>query len=206
MDDILRQVALEEAPATRSKDLSARSNQRIEVKIARGLDDLLMVYSIRAAVYMAEQNHLYAEQFDGNDHCATHFVGFVDGEPAGCLRVRFFADFCKGERMAVLKQYRKTGLAIKIAKHGFEYARRKGYTKFYGQALEGVENFWARFGGKQIGERFSFRGQSCIGVLGEFPPVEDRISLESAPMVLSRPEDDWDRPGILELSSARAAR
>src|ERR1700730_10493326 len=39
-----------------------------EVRIARSFDDLLMVYSVRSAVYIAEQECPFAEEFDGNDH------------------------------------------------------------------------------------------------------------------------------------------
>jgi hypothetical protein len=38
-----------------AKRLAGRSNRRNEVRIARGLDDLLMVYTIRASVYMADR-------------------------------------------------------------------------------------------------------------------------------------------------------
>jgi len=66
-------------------------NTPTEVRIARGFDELLMVYSIRAAVYMAEQDCPFAEEFDGNDLCATQFIALFGDEPAGCLRARFFA-------------------------------------------------------------------------------------------------------------------
>ena len=79
--------------------------RRAEVRIARTFDDILMVYSVRSAVYIAEQECPFAEEFDGNDLCATHFIGFIKGEPAGCIRVRFFHDFVKLERLAVLKQF-----------------------------------------------------------------------------------------------------
>ena len=61
-------------------------NRNAEIRIARSFDDLLMVYSIRSAVYIAEQECPFAEEFDGNDHCATHLVGFIKGEPAGCIQ------------------------------------------------------------------------------------------------------------------------
>src|SRR5208283_3516984 len=112
MKNIVRQSARNETAAANAKSQAGRSNRRTEVRIARGFDDLLMVYSIRAAVYMAEQDCPFAEEFDGNDHCATHFLGFVDNEPAGCLRARFFHDFVKLERLAVRKSYRRSTLAF----------------------------------------------------------------------------------------------
>ena len=54
------------------------------------------VFAIRAAVFMSEQDCPYEEEFDGNDFAAaTHILGFVNGEAAAVLRVRFFADFAK---------------------------------------------------------------------------------------------------------------
>ena len=77
-------------------------NQRaISIRIARDPNDLMLVTAIRAAVYLAEQDCPIEEEFDGNDLVAAHFIGFIGGEPAACLRVRFFGEFAKLERLAV---------------------------------------------------------------------------------------------------------
>jgi hypothetical protein len=39
----------------------------------------------------------------------------------------------------------------------------------------------------------------------DIEPSADAITLESDPYVIIRPEGDWDRPGVLDLSSTRAA-
>ena len=80
MENIVRYGAPNISPVMSAKRLAGRSNRGNEVRIARGLDDLLMVYTIRLRLY------------GGTGHCATHFIGFVRGEPAGCLRVRFFSE------------------------------------------------------------------------------------------------------------------
>jgi len=67
----------------------------LEVRVARTLDDLMMVVAIRALVYMGEQNCPYAEEFDGNDLVATNLIGFVNGEPAATVRMRYFGGFAK---------------------------------------------------------------------------------------------------------------
>ena len=87
----------------------------------------MRVTSIRSAVYMSEQECPYDEEFDGNDFSATHLIGYVGNEPAGCLRVRYFADFAKIERLAVRKEFRKTRLAFQIVRAGIELCRAKGY-------------------------------------------------------------------------------
>src|ERR1700739_5133648 len=86
----------------------------ITVRIARDPNDLMLVTAIRAAVYLAEQDCPIEEEFDGNDLVAAHFIGFVGSEPAGCLRVRFFGEFAKVERLAVRHQYRRARGAAQL--------------------------------------------------------------------------------------------
>ena len=179
---------------------------KLEIKIARGLDDLMMVYAIRAAVYMAEQECPYAEEFDGNDACATHFIGLVDGEPAGCVRSRFFHDFAKIERLAVLKRYRKSGLVFELCRSLIDHARRKGFPRIYGQAREGLEGLYERLGATPTGKKLSFSGFNYTEMLLELEPSQDAITLDSGGYVILRPEGDWDRPGILEISATRPVR
>lgn len=192
-----------------SKDKVSRGhNRKTSVRVARGFDDLLMVYSIRSAVYIAEQDCPFAEEFDGNDHCATHLLGFHNDEPAGCLRLRFFHDFAKLERLAVRKSFRRTALAFELVRTGLEHARRKGFRKAYGHAREGLEPFWARFGARPMENRepFHFSDYRYTEMKVDLPSSDDAISLASDPMTILRPEGDWDRPGVLEFSVDRAAR
>jgi predicted GNAT family N-acyltransferase len=183
-------------------------NSKYEVRVARTMDDLLMVYSIRSAVYIAEQDCPFAEEFDGNDHCATHFIAFTDDEPAGCLRARFFADFVKLERLAVRKPFRRSTIAFELVRCGINHARRKGFRRVYGHARQGLEPFWARFGAKPVPgrEEFVFSDYSYTEMLAEYEPLSDEITLAEDPMKILRPEGDWDREGILEFSMNRAAR
>ncbi len=200
---------VEQGPRLGQHDLPVRrGNRKTDVRIARGFDDLLMVYAIRSAVYIAEQDCPFAEEFDGNDHCATHFLGFVEGEPAGCLRVRFFHDFVKLERLAIRKAFRRSTLAFEIVREGIEMARRKGFRRVYGHAREGLEPFWARFGGKLVegSQPFVFSDHSYKEMVLEIEPAFDAINLSSGPMIILRPEGDWDRPGVLEQSSVRPTR
>jgi predicted GNAT family N-acyltransferase len=192
-------------PALNSDVARQRSNRRAEIRIARSFDDLLMVYSVRSAVYIAEQECPFAEEFDGNDHCATHFIGFIKGEPAGCIRARFFHDFVKLERLAVLKRFRRSTLAFELVRCGIDLARRKGFRRIYGHSREGLEAFWARFGGKPVGadRHLSFSGFRYTEMMADVEPHPDAITLDSGGFVLLRPEGDWDRPGILEISATR---
>jgi predicted GNAT family N-acyltransferase len=185
-----------------------QTNRRAHVRIARSFDDLLMVYSVRSAVYIAEQECPFAEEFDGNDHCATHLIGFIKGEPAGCIRARFFHDFVKLEHLAVLKRFRKSTLAFELVRSGIDLARRKGFRRIYGHAREGLEAFWARFGGRPVGgdRHLTFSGFRYTEMTVDVEPLPDAITLDSGGYVILRPEGDWDKPGILETSATRPVR
>ena len=171
---------------------SARTPSRaISIRIARDPNDLMLVTAIRAAVYLAEQNCPLEEEFDGNDLVAAHFIGFVGSEPAACLRVRFFGEFAKVERLAVRHQFRRSRVSFKLVQASFDYIKRKGFKKIYGHAQDRLVDFWAHFGGKPL------------EMVLEIEPGPDAITLDSDPYVIIRPEGDWDRPGVLDISSAR---
>src|SRR5947209_19254704 len=136
---------------TRFPSASKLDSRAVSVRMARDPNDLMLVTAIRAAVYLAEQDCPMEEEFDGNDFVAAHFIGFVGKEPAGCLRVRFFGEFAKVERLAVRHQYRRSRLSFKLVQASVDYVRRKGFKRIYGQAQDRLGDFWAHFGAKPLG-------------------------------------------------------
>ena len=185
----------------------AAVGKRTSVRIARNFNDLMTITAIRSAVYLAEQDCPIEEEFDGNDFCAAHFIGYVGDEPVGCLRVRFFGDFAKVERLAVRHQYRRSVIAFKLVKASIEYIKRKGFRKIYGHAQDRLVDFWAHFGAKPLpnARPLTFSDFSYTEVLLEIEPGKDAITMESDPYVIIRPEGEWDTPGVLDRSSSRAA-
>src|SRR5260370_10924537 len=101
---------------------------------------------IRAAAYVAEQDCPIEEEFDGHELVAAHFIGFIGTEPAACLRVRFFGEFAKIERLAVRHQFRRSRISFKLVQASFDYIKRKGFKKVYGHAQYRLVNFLAHFG------------------------------------------------------------
>jgi hypothetical protein len=95
-------------------DQTGENIPKYSIKVARTIDDLMQVAAVRGAVYMAEQQCPYDEEFDGNDLCGTHLLGFVDGELAACIRIRYFAEFAKLERLAVRQEFRTSRIAFKM--------------------------------------------------------------------------------------------
>jgi predicted GNAT family N-acyltransferase len=178
------------------------------VTIARTLDDLQRVMAIRAIAYVDGQDCPYDEEFDGNDLCAMHLLGWLGDEPAATLRMRFFGDFAKIERLAVRPEQRRSTLAVRLVREALRIAARKGFRRAYGHAQAGLESFWSRFGAREIGARgaFAFSGRRYTEMLLELPADPRAIGLGADPMLIVRPEGDWDRPGVLERTGAPASR
>src|SRR6202051_811538 len=119
---------------TRLPSSASPASRPISIRIARDPNDLMLVTAIRAAVYLAEQDCPIEEEFDGNDLVAAHFIGFIGTEPAACLRVRFFGEFAKIERLAVRHQFRRSRISFNLVQASFEYIKRKGFREIYGPA------------------------------------------------------------------------
>lgn len=182
------------------------ASRSISIRIARDPNDLMLVTAIRAAVYLAEQDCPIDEEFDGNDLVAAHLIGFVGTEPAACVRVRFFGEFAKLERLAVRHQFRRSRISFKLVQASFDYIKRKGFKKVYGHAQDRLVNFWAHFGAKPLGHnrKITFSDFSYTEMVLDLDPDPDAITLDSDPYVIIRPEGDWDRPGVLDVSAGRA--
>lgn len=187
-------------------DRHSQNSKRHSFKVARTLNDMMKIAAIRSAVFLAEQECPYDEEFDGNDLCAaTHILGFIDDEPVACLRVRFFADFAKIERLAVRHEFRNSRLSFQIVWAGIELARKKGYRKLYGHAQDRLVKFWSRFGFKPVEDQqgIVFSDFSYTEMYAEIEPHPDPVSIDSDPYIIIRPEGEWHRPGVLECSSTR---
>lgn len=179
--------------------------QAVTITVVRNLDDMMRVISIRSAVYIGEQACPYDEEFDGNDFAATHLLGYVGSEPAGSLRLRFFADFAKVERLAVRKEFRHTRLAFTLVKAGMKLCQAKGYRRLYGHAQTRLIEFWGRFGFRPIEgtKEFVFSDFDYVEGVAEVDKDPDAITIGCDPYVIIRPEGRWHIPGVLERSAAR---
>jgi predicted GNAT family N-acyltransferase len=178
------------------------------VTVARSFEDLAKVIAVRSSVYMAEQDCPFGEEFDGNDLSATHLIGYVGDEPAGCLRIRYFADFVKMERLAVRHEFRASKLAFKLVRAGIDLCRRKGYRRVYGHVRKDLVRFWETFGFRLIPGKpeFNFSGIAFLEMAGDLAPEKSALRFAGDPYQIIRPEGRWDEPGVLERSSARGAQ
>jgi predicted GNAT family N-acyltransferase len=180
---------------------------RLKVVVASNPEHLQMGAYVRGATFGAEQRCPYAEEFDDNDYCAMHLIGFVDDEPSATLRVRFFASFAKLERLAVIERFRKTEIKTAVMNRAIEICRRKGYRRLYGQSQERLVSFYAKFGFRPMNKNrpLAFSDHAYVEIERDLAPYEDAITMDSDPYAIIRPEGRWDDPGVLEQSASRPA-
>ena len=178
----------------------------VTIKLAATADELMQCYALRAAVYMGEQRCPYAEEFDGNDHTASHIMLYVDGEPAASMRVRWFGDFAKFERAVILKRYRSMGLFMPFVGWVKEFARKKGFSRVYLHSQHRLWPIMERGGFRQVdGRVFHFSDHEYGAFTCDLEVAEDAPTIFSDPLLINRPEDQLDAPGILEKSAQRGA-
>jgi predicted GNAT family N-acyltransferase len=175
----------------------------LTVEPVGSMEGLAKVFALRAATYIAEQFCTFEEEFDGNDFCSTHFVASFGGDPAGAIRLRYFGDFAKLERLCVRRDYRGQGVKEKLVDAALDHARLKGFTRIYGHARADLVGMWAELGFRPIPGRkpFRFAGIDYVEIVRDLDPAPGRIRFGDPPMMLTRPEGRWDEPGPLDLSA-----
>jgi len=191
---------------TEQETTGPSNRPEITIKLASTSDEMMQCFMLRAAVFMGEQECPYWEEYDGNDYTASHLILYVDGEPAASIRVRWFAGFAKLERAIILKRYRSYGLFLPFVNWAKEFCRKKGYPKAY---LHGQKRLWPIFekdGFRKVDDKvFHFSDHEYGAFACDLEVGPDAPTVLTDPMVLNRPEDRLDMPGILEESMERGA-
>ncbi len=145
-------TALDRPPIPTPVANMSRPERSATTKVVSSLDERQMVIAVRAAVYLGKPGWDYAHTFDPNDHCATHLLAFVNHEPAGTVRVRWFERFARIERIAVLPEFRSLTVLNSLARGALRLCYKKGYAQAGGLAYPELVRFWSRHGGKVCGE------------------------------------------------------
>lgn len=178
----------------------------LKVTVARTLDQVVMAMTLRGVIYLGEQSAPYAEEYDGNDLvAASHLIAWKGAEPVGVLRLRFFAGFAKVERAAVLQQYRRDGVMRVLMQEALRYSARRGYEKVIGHAQLNRVKYWRTHGFRIREDRphFFFSDYEYVEIERKLVPPANAITENTDPMVIIRPDGDWDRPGPFDHSLDR---
>lgn len=118
----------------------------MEVRIAETEEELRDAYFVRRVVFIEEQQVPEEIEVDEHEKDAVHFVAYDGGEPVGAGRLRFFEEYGKAERVAVLPNSRKKGVGERIMKKMEERAAAKGKLLLKLNAQSHAEPFYSKIG------------------------------------------------------------
>lgn len=155
---------------------------------------------IRAICFM-EENGIPGDQVtDGNDYMSTHFVFYMDREPIGTLRARWFRDFVKLERMSFRKAYRNLDNIRSGVDFVFDHIAQKGYSRVITHAEPRYAMIWRRFFKfrpvkNKLPARLEGHGEGYLELYTDLPPHPEAISLETPADILFRTEGEWSSIG-----------
>ena len=165
----------------------------LDILIVSNESEYAQAMQVRRAVFVDELNISESKEFDGNDFGATHVLALDGGKPVGTMRIRYFNDFVKMERMCVIKDYRKTDVSEQIMQKGMHFAAQKGYKKTYGVCKKELLNRWKQNGFEQVmgAPLVEQNGMTLVPVYAWLPEVENVITMQTSPDILNAKEGEW---------------
>ena len=183
----------------------APNHNQIRTEVVTTYEQLLHAYAVRSICFM-EENGVKAQQtFDGNDYQATHIIVYAGDEPVGTMRIRWFREFAKIERIAFREAYRNTHVLKAFGCFVFDHIARKGYDKIIGHAQPKYARLWRIIHGFKNAEGkepvyFDGHPEPYIELVKELTPPHNAISASTDAAVLFRTEGFWDQPSQFEAA------
>lgn len=191
------------------KPTSPSLSNSIRIEIVTTYEQLLHAYAIRSICFMEENGVKARHNFDGNDFQATHVLIYDADEPIGSVRIRWFSDFARFERMCFRKEYRNARSLKACAEYIFAHVARKGYKQVITSASPKYARLWRSLLGFRVIEGkepvlFDGYDEPFIDLVRDLEPPSDAITIHSDTAVLYRVEGAWDRPAEIEGTPARS--
>jgi predicted GNAT family N-acyltransferase len=146
-------------------------SQQIEVKKVSNKEELEHVFAIRREVFVDEQNCPPELEWEYEEE-SVHFLGTVNGEPAGASRWRKTDKGYKLERFAVLKEFRGIGMGQALVGTVLKDLPQDASYVYLHAQLDAMP-LYTKFGFKKAGDQFEEAG------IQHFKMVLGAISVKS---------------------------
>ncbi|HZZ45805.1 MAG TPA: MSMEG_0567/Sll0786 family nitrogen starvation N-acetyltransferase [Pseudonocardia sp.] len=142
-----------------------RVEHEVVCRLVTHSDELDAHFSVRRAVFVTEQGVFPDSDLDARDTApeTLRVVGFVDGVPAGTVRL-FPIDPLnpggdwQGDRLAVLPGYRTYGLGVPLVRFAVATAGARGGERMIAHIQPANRTFFRRLGWTQQGEQETYVG------------------------------------------------
>ncbi len=182
------------------------SHNQIRTEVVTTYQQLQHAHAIRSICFMEENGIPARHEFDGNDYQATHIIVYAGQEPIGTMRIRWFKDFAKLERLAFREAYRNTHVMKAFVFFAFNHIARKGYDKAIAHAQPKYARLWRIVFGCRNAEGkapvyFDGHPEPYIELVKELTPPLNAISASTDTAVLFRTEGFWDEPSEFEVAA-----
>ncbi len=156
----------------------------VEVRPARWAEDRTELQAVRRAVFIEEQGIPESDEWDDVDPVARHVLAFTKNRDAvGTGRLEPTG---KIGRVAVLPQYRGTGVGRLLMRHLVNQATESRFTRVYLHAQTAAEGFYARLGFRAEGPVFDECGiphvRMSLGITGHDGIEAGRHGYEEHPL------------------------
>jgi len=129
---------------------------QIKVERVSNEEDLQRVFSIRRKVFVDEQNCPPELEWEFEDE-SVHFLGKINGVPAGASRWRKTDKGYKLERFAVLKEFRRKGMGQALVAAVLNDIPQEAEYVYLHAQLDAML-LYAKFGFEKAGEQFEEAG------------------------------------------------
>ena len=118
---------------------------------------------IRREVFVAEQGLFDRDDRDAydDDPATVHVLGLVGGEPAGTVRLYPLDEYglWKGDRLAVRRPHRRTGIGAPLVRFAVATAGARGGTRMVASVQSAHEAFFVGLGWTPVGTPFDLLGR-----------------------------------------------
>ncbi len=138
----------------------------VEIRTVRFQDEIAAIKQIRTKVFQEEQGVAAELEFDGLDEDAIHLLAYQDDRAVGTTRIREIdAKTAKIERLAVLPEARKQGLAKKLMLTALETISEQNKTTAVVHAQTYIARLYLQLGFEIVGEEFSEAGIAHVKMI-----------------------------------------
>jgi len=132
---------------------------RLKVIAIESPADMQRAHAIRRRVFIEEQHVPEEIELDTDDAHAFHALAILDGVAIGCGRMlEHGASEVKIGRMAVLPEFRRTGVGAHILRFLVDRAHTRGFHKAILHAQLTAEGFYLKEGFNPVGGVFDEAG------------------------------------------------
>jgi len=165
----------------------------IDIKVVSSQKEFDDAMQIRRQVFVEEQHIDPSLEFDGNDFSATHLVAYFDDEPVGTIRLRYFKDFVKIERLCITKNIRKTNTSTLLIESSLSLCALKGFEHVHALCKKELLARWKKAGFLPIenAETVQQNGMTLVPIAKKLTLPQDHITLQTSPKILNAHEGEW---------------